>query len=371
MDSKVNATLEYAYRKANRMVAAPMGQGGYFAEELEKSAQLLMERAETSKAVLTVLITSLVYKILHPAQDIRCHQKSIAGGYAGRLFDTHYITPFLKRHRFPAMAESGWLTRSLEHKEPYEKGYGGAISPPSVKKAFLELIDHVEHCSRQERWNLLLALFARLIEERDKKDIILATPQALTISQIIDLLHRHFTADYIYAGASRLPVLAIYAIHQVLVNEMERYKDATLLPLERHNSADTCSGRYGDIDIILSGGTAFEAIEVKSGILLECTHVNTAYEKFMGSSMKRYYILSTVGIREGERELIDAKINEIKSIHSCQVIVNGVLDTLRYYLRLIDDPAIFIEAYVALLKGDEDIHYEQRVQWNSCVNGGV
>ena len=55
-----------------------------------------------------------MYKALNPAQDIRNHQASIEGGYSGRTFDSKYITPFMKLHKFPSMAESGWLTRALE-----------------------------------------------------------------------------------------------------------------------------------------------------------------------------------------------------------------------------------------------------------------
>src|SRR5690606_11756410 len=105
-----------------------------------ENLDIILQNSESAKAVLTVLITSLTYKHQHPEQDIRNHQDSITNGYSGRTFDTKYITPFLKKHRFPAMAESGWLTRSLEQKQPYTLGYTGAIRPPKLKEAFLKLI---------------------------------------------------------------------------------------------------------------------------------------------------------------------------------------------------------------------------------------
>src|SRR5690606_12599146 len=94
---------------------------------------VILEYSESAKAVITVTITSLVYKILNPEQDIRKHQTSIKDGYSGRTFDTKYITPFLKDKKFPAMAESGWLTRSLEQKTPYDIYYSGAIRPEKLK----------------------------------------------------------------------------------------------------------------------------------------------------------------------------------------------------------------------------------------------
>ena len=98
---------------------------------------VILQYSEQAKAVLTVLITSLVYKIINPAQDIRKHQVSIEGGYSGRTFDSKFITPFMKSCKFPAMSDSGWLTRALEQKVPYDKNYSGAISPKELKPVFL------------------------------------------------------------------------------------------------------------------------------------------------------------------------------------------------------------------------------------------
>jgi DNA (cytosine-5)-methyltransferase 1 len=57
---------------------------------------------------------------------------------------TLYITPTLKELGLPSMAESGWLTRSLEQPYPYNLDYQGKISNKAVKKAFLNIIDYVE-----------------------------------------------------------------------------------------------------------------------------------------------------------------------------------------------------------------------------------
>ena len=95
--------------------------------EVKEALNEILGLAESAKGVMTVLLTSTVYKIIHPEQDIRNHQSSIPNGYSGRSFDTQYITPWLKANQFPAMAESGWLTRSLEHKQPYSLEYAGAI----------------------------------------------------------------------------------------------------------------------------------------------------------------------------------------------------------------------------------------------------
>jgi DNA (cytosine-5)-methyltransferase 1 len=49
----------------------------------------------------------------------------MVGGFSGRRIDTQYITPTLKELGLPAMAESGWLTRSLEQPYPYTLDYNG------------------------------------------------------------------------------------------------------------------------------------------------------------------------------------------------------------------------------------------------------
>jgi DNA (cytosine-5)-methyltransferase 1 len=103
--------LSEVYNKAMSVV----GLSGKNSTNLEQKSQdllnIVLKYSEQAKAVLTVLITSIVYKAIHPNQDIRNHQASIEGGYSGRTFDSKYITPFMKLHKFPSMAESGWLTK--------------------------------------------------------------------------------------------------------------------------------------------------------------------------------------------------------------------------------------------------------------------
>lgn len=79
----------------------------------------IAEKSKSQKGVFTVLVTLLVYKYLHPEQDIRNHQSHMTDGFSGRSIDTKYITPTLKELNLPSMAESGWLTRSLEQPYPY------------------------------------------------------------------------------------------------------------------------------------------------------------------------------------------------------------------------------------------------------------
>lgn len=111
----------------------------------------------------------------------------MSGGYSGRGVDTKYVTPFMKKYQFPAMAESGWLTRSLEQNRPFNFKYPGKISPAELRKAFLSLIDNIQTKGASPEIYLRYLLYF-LISERDRKQIELAKPTSLTISMLIDKL---------------------------------------------------------------------------------------------------------------------------------------------------------------------------------------
>lgn len=112
--------------------------------KIKEQIQLVVSRSEDNKGIIAVLITLISHKLVNPKQDIRRHQAQIEGGFSGRTLDKDYITPWIKDHSFPAMAESGWLTRSLEHALPYDFNYTGKIRPQEIKEAFLNIIDFVE-----------------------------------------------------------------------------------------------------------------------------------------------------------------------------------------------------------------------------------
>ncbi len=326
----------------------------------------ILNRSESAKAVITVILTSAVYKILNPTQDIRNHQSSTQNGYSGRTFDSKYITPFLKNVKFPAMAESGWLTRSLEQKVPYDSNYSGAVRPESLKKAFLETIDFIE--SGEKIDEVLSFFFQGLIIQRNEQQIDLAKPHNLQIAAIIELLTKHFDTRYSSEGASRLPVLALYAAYQCLVNETKRFERKVLLPMESHTSADSRSGRIGDIDIIDEKNKAFEAVEIKHGIPITSQLVKDAFEKFKTTQVTRYYLLSTSSIDASQKNEINNEIERIKNIHGCHVIANGLIPSLKYYLRLLSDTSEFIENYVNLVEIDTALKFEHKKEWNNIIS---
>lgn len=358
--------LKNAYERALDETAGIDQAGPNLNKESILSLDTIVSESECNKGVYTVVMTSVVYKLINPGQDVRKHQSSIPGGYSGRTFDTKHITPFLKECGFPAMTESGWLTRSLEQKVAYNKDYQGAIKEP-LKHCFLSILDDIE-TGKASPADVLDYMLRSLIRQREKKKISLALPQNLSINEIIDLLGKHFNHCYRSHGAARLPVLALYAAYQCLMTECKRFDGKILLPLESHTSADSQSGRMGDIDVNNPDNTPFEAVEVKFDIPVSYEIVQTAKSKIERSKASRYYILSTKGTVEADSKDIDKIIRQLKNIHGCQLVVNGVYQSLKYYLRIIENTSVFIENYVTLLSKDKAILFEHKEAWNDLVS---
>jgi DNA (cytosine-5)-methyltransferase 1 len=135
-----------------------------------QNIQTIAQKSFNQKGVFTVLVTLSIYKTVHPKQDIRNHQTQIKDGFSGRTVDTKYITPTLKKLALPSMAESGWLTRSLEQPYPYGLDYEGKISNKSVKKAFIELVHSIEVEKINPKY-ILVELFIQIIELQKKNQI--------------------------------------------------------------------------------------------------------------------------------------------------------------------------------------------------------
>lgn len=360
-----NDFLDNLYNKAMAVVGLNNKNISDLIPEEQELLNVVLKYSEQAKGVLTVIVTSLVYKILNPKQDIRNHQASIEEGYSGRTFDNKYITPFMKSHKFPSMAESGWLTRALEQKVPYDKNYSGAITPKELKPVFLEIIDNIESGSNCTSY--LIFILQGLILKRNLQNIDLAKPTTLSISSILELLDKHFNGTYNGEGASRLPVLAIYAAYICIIEETKRFEGKELLPIENHTSSDKSSGRVGDIDILDGKKRVFESVEVKHGISITLQLVQDAFEKFKTTPIDRYYILSTATPTNEETIKINEEIQRIKNVHGCQLIVNGIMPTIKYYLRLLDKTSEFIEHYVNLIEIDKSLKFEHKERWNQLI----
>lgn len=343
-----NEIMESAYQQAKKESLEKL-----LAELSSESVQNLrtvVENAETQKAVLGVTLTSLVYKVYDPKQDIRKHQEGMKGGYSGRTFDTKYVTPFLK-DKFPhfAMAESAWLTRSLEQPRPFNLNYAGKIRNAALKTAFLKILDQIQSDSTLAP-KFLVALMGLMLETTAKDDALFAKvhiTSSVTISKIIDAFNLHIRHDYGkgVVGTARLPVLAIYSVYNLLMPDVKRYAGKILVPLESHTSPDSRSKSLGDIDVNNPDNTCFESVEIKHNKPITADMVGVAYRKIRNTNIDRYYILTTSEPNFDDYESVMQEIEKYKKVHPCQIIVNGVIPSLKYYMRLISSPQDIIDEY--------------------------
>lgn len=330
---------------------------------------LIAKNSENFLGVLNVTITSLTEKSVNPTQDIRKHQAKMEGGYSGRTLDTRTIAPWLKSKKLKSMVESGWLTRSLEQDSPYTLDYKGAIRNKDVKMAFLQLLDSVQN-GKVGVIECLKYLIQLLIIQREQNKVEinpLSKKSKYSISEIVDLLTKHF-AKTNQVGTARLPVLAIYSVYQIITKEIERYKEKFLQPLGSHTSADLRSGDIGDIQINNEEGKPFEGVEVKYGKIIDHVLIEDAFEKIKPHPVNRYYLLSTEITTGEELEKIQKTITEIKDEHGCQVIVNGLIPTIKYYLRLIQDTDEFMTNYTENVINDPAIKIEHKKAWKNLVD---
>lgn len=335
---------------------------------ISENIKILSEKCFTQKGVYTVFVTLSIYKILHPNQDIRNHQTQIKGGFSGRTIDTNYITPTLKELGLPSMAESGWLTRSLEQPYPYTLDYEGKIGNKEVKKAFLQLIDAIQTKGINPEY-ILVDLFYQIINIQKENNIViqpLNNPDKITITKLINILNNQFSFNYKIFGGSKLPVLAFYAIYQIIIDEIARYNYCKLKTLGSHTASDKTSQSAGDIEIFKEE-KLFEVLEIKLDKQIDSNILRIAQEKIIKYNPERYYILSYLDIKNDEINIINDIINRVKNQHGCQIVINGVIPSLKYYLRLISSLENFINIYSQLIESDLELKTIHKQKWNELI----
>lgn len=314
------------------------------------------------KGLYTVLTTLLYYKHLHPQQDIRLHQDRFKGGFSGRGFDTNNVTPVLAKLGLPAMAESGWLTRSLEQPYPYDFNYNGAIG--DLKDSFLQTLDYVEK-NPTKALNMLRILLHE-VDKIAKSNVVvinpLENPENLTIDKIINALTEHFLAKYGTHNGAKLPVLAFHSIYSSLIQELKRYEGCSLADLSSLTACDKTNKASGDIEIF-KDGNVFESIEIKLDKKITSQILRVAEEKIYKWNPQRYYILSVLGIEENEKNEINDIVLKVLYEHGCQIIINGLIPTIKYYLRLINNLDDFVKAYSFSVEHDKELQKVHKEKW--------
>ncbi len=326
----------------------------------------IIENIPSNKYLFSIVITACLKKIVDPKQDIRIGQDNMENGYSNRSLDQRIVTPFLKRHDYTHCEASGLESgRNFERPLPWNLDYPSNPRGRGNRESFLAILDFVE--SGGDARIILQYMLYLDATRRETRQIVSHAPIEKSIQKIIRVFERHFNESS-GQGKSRLPVLAVYGVYQLLIQELARYKECTLLPLERRTTADLRSGSIGDIQVNVDGH-AFEGVEIKSDKPVTADMVTELVRKFNGTEISRYYILTTFeGIyKEEDKESVLAAVEKIQAATGCQIIVGELEETLLYALRLVSDPGAALENYSVLLNSDPDIRPQLIKAWNSIV----
>lgn len=330
----------------------------------EEDSKVIIELANIKHACRGAAITLAIYKILHPEQDIRSHKVEYENVFSARGVDHNVTVPFLIQKGLPYNVDTHWLSQTLSYSQPYMPDVILKTVPKKVGPDFIITANMIQNADSTERVKkITILILEKMIEERNKGNIPLTKPKNLSIDQIMEILHRQFSTNY-EKNAPRLPQVAVYAIYKCLMNDVDRYSDFELKPLERMKTANRKSGTVGDIDL-WENGRPIEAVEIKYEIPVGIAHVSEAIQKVQTESVERYFILSTAKPDSNEWDEVQKLISDFRKSNGCEIIVNGVYETIKYYLRLLKSTNEFVNAYTELLAIDEDINYEHKVAWNA------
>ncbi|MDR3306582.1 MAG: hypothetical protein LBS61_02790 [Endomicrobium sp.] len=246
------------------------------------------------------------------------------------------------------------------------------IRNKKLKEAFLNILDQIETFNKDPKKYLVYLFFSlrelsKTNEALFKRTAVQKTGNAenLNINIILSMLAKYFQIK----KSSRLPVIAIYSIYEVLFDKFDRYKNKKLIPLQVHTSSDKHG--FGDIEIYTKDGKLFEIVEIKHNIPIDEYLIFDVIKKISEIEVDRYYILTTFQNsfkNATEEKKISDIILKIKKERGIDIIANGILTTLKYYLRFIDNYDDFLKCYTANLIKDakvsteiKDFHIEE---WN-------
>jgi len=345
---------------------------------LKNDIDLLIDKIESNKSIVSALATSLLKKIINPKQDIRLHRIDFENGYSARSLDTKITSPFFKRY-FPKYAnkESSFLTLATRERIKWtiDDGNNLKIRNKDLRKSFLNVFNQIEVYKKNPR-DYLLYLFVKLIELTNKEDSIFQIAKKantkidiLNINLILAMLNEHFSIKL----GSRLPVIAIYSIYEIIIPLLKRYDKKKLMPLQVHTSSDKHG--FGDIEIYDEKNLPFEIIEIKHNVPVDKYLIFDIVKKIKNTNINRYYILTTYlnGFENPETErLVNEYITLIKSRINVDIIANGIITTLKYYLRFIDDYNLFLNIYTKNLINDAKQSTETKLfhikKWTEIQN---
>ena len=348
-----------------------------YSQIVSKDVADLIQEIDKNKSLVSALVTSLLEKICTPTQDIRLHRTDFEGGYSARSLDTNITTPFFKKY-FPRYAnkETGFLTLATREKIAWTKTEGQSlkIRNKNIKNSFLNILDTVEN-KTVEPQNILVYIFYKLhILSLEQKQIFEETIETTNYTNILNInttllmMEKHFSLRL----SSRLPVIAMYSLYELLFPQIDIYKEKILRPLNVHTSSDKHG--YGDIEIWNNDNTPYEILEIKHNIPINRNLIFDIAKKSDNTTIQRYYVLTTAKDNFSSKEeenYINKFILKIKKDTGIDIIPNGIYSTMKYYLRFVSDYRYFIHIYTKNLvldaRNSTEVQEFHITEWKNIV----
>lgn len=374
--------LNEALFKADAWVKAGQPDAN-LSEELVESIITFSNKIDQAKSAFTNIITCLISKAVSSNVDCRYHRDPSEAStndvermplppsgredwFSGRTISEKVIYPWLDEAGLRT-AKSGWQTRTFERPKPYLLNYPENIA--FIKNEFLFILDRVQN-HNELAIDVVAYFFYLEILHKNKTSALKTslTQHRANNSQLILNIVNAFGVHFDLKQSARLPVLAIYATYQCIFPDINRYKSMSLEELSRHEAADIRTGSVGDIEIFDQNGNVFEAVEVKHNIKIDDVIVRRAKEKVTDSTVERYYILTTHKDCMIDDAGILRTIVDVFQSTGKEIIVNGVIPTIKYYLRLSSNPMAAIECYTKLLCEEPSITKDQLSEWQNILS---
>jgi DNA (cytosine-5)-methyltransferase 1 len=114
---------------------------------IKYDVDIMIEKIDGNKSLISALVTSLLKKLNMPTQDIRLHRADFKNGYSARTLDTQVTSPFFKDN-FPKYAnkESSFLTLATRERIKWTKNEGEnlKIRDKQLKASFLNIFEQIE-----------------------------------------------------------------------------------------------------------------------------------------------------------------------------------------------------------------------------------
>lgn len=335
-------------------------QDYFLSEQAKATINTFSAKIPVATSAFSNIVTCLVCRACDSSIDPRYHRKPSAempepptgkdNWFSGRSISERVIYPWLTAKGYRT-AKSGWQTRTFERPRPYTLDYPENIA--HVKDEFLSILNMVT-LDQESAKNVLIYFFVLEEVVKQEKSILMnqLAKQNLSnnvpILDIIGALQTHFSLR----NSARLPVIAIFAVYKLLLKDVRSYQNRQLQPLSAHEASDLRTGAIGDIELTDTDGVVIEALEIKHRIQIDLAMLLRAEEKILSSQVARYYILTTHANCIVNDDVLESIIKRVYQKHGCQIIVNGVLPTIKYYLRLITSPEAFLAEYTQLLASD-------------------